>query len=127
MGNVTVHQPNSRIEHGRRLYAEHAEDIVFQDGVWLVPSQNTHTSRYEVVIGYRGEWCECSDWTYRSPEGGCLHIVAATLARAKTFRCEGCGDRFPNREMFQIMEPDHLSFFEGDPLCESCAGNHGVL
>jgi hypothetical protein len=38
----------------------------------------------------------------------------------------GCGDRFPNRERVHVGD-GNLTFFEGDSLCEECAGNHGVL
>jgi hypothetical protein len=129
MANVTVHQPNSRIERGRKLFAEHADAIRFDpvEKVWLVPSHNDATSLYEVTLSRRREYCECADFKHCSPEGGCKHIVAATLKRAKTFRCQGCGERFPNRELFEVLDPAHLSFFEGDALCEECAYNHGVL
>jgi hypothetical protein len=121
-------ESTTRIERGRKLYAEHGDEIRFNpvEKVWLVPSQNDATSLYEVTLGRRGEYCECADFQYRSPTGGCVHIICATLAKAKTFRCEGCGDRFPNREMFEVEE-DHLTFFEGDALCRDCALNHGVL
>ncbi len=91
----------------------------------MVPSENDWTSVYEVRLG-REELCECQDFSIRHPEGGCKHIVCATLAKAKTFRCEGCGDRFPNRELFEAPA-DHLALFEGDALCRDCALNHGVL
>jgi hypothetical protein len=122
-------ESTSRIERGRLLYEEHGDQIWFEpvEKVWLVPSQNDGTSFYEVALGRRGEFCECKDFEYRSPEGGCVHIIAATLRKAKTFCCAGCGDRFPNREMFEVMDPDHLAFFEGDALCEPCAHQHGVL
>ena len=121
-------EPQTRIERGRKLFEEHADSIWFDRRLrcWIVPSQHDSTSVYEVRLG-REEECECKDFEYRSPAGGCVHIIAATLKRAKTFRCEGCGERFPNREMFEIMEPDHLTFFEGDPICEQCGLDHGVL
>jgi hypothetical protein len=122
-------ESTSRIERGRALYAEHADQIWFDRRLrcWIVPSENDGTSVYEVTLSPRGEFCECKDWEYRSPTGGCVHIIAATLRKAKTFRCEGCGARFPNRELFQVMEPDHLTFFEGDLLCGQCGLDHGVL
>jgi hypothetical protein len=121
-------EPQTRIERGRKLYAEHGDQIWFSARVqaWIVPSENDFTSVYEVRLG-REEECECRDFEIRHPEGGCKHIVAATLARAKTFRCEGCGDRFPNRERVEVMDGDHLIWFEGDPLCQDCAHLHGVL
>jgi hypothetical protein len=51
MANVTVHQPTTRIEGGRRHYAEHGEEIRFDpvEKVWLVPSEHDVTSVYEVT------------------------------------------------------------------------------
>jgi hypothetical protein len=117
-----------RVERGRKLYAEHADEIRFDpvEKVWLVPSQHDATSLYEVTLSQRREYCECKDFEYRSPEGGCVHIIAATLRKAKTFRCEGCGDRFPNRDLVEVEE-DHLTWFPGDPLCQECGRDHGVL
>jgi hypothetical protein len=106
-------ESTTRIERGRKLYAEHGDEIVETDGVWLVPSQNNHTSRYEVVIGHRGEWCECKDWKYRSPEGGCFHIVAATPI------CPTCieylGRRNPAR-FLTIEEYDELKQRYPEPI-----------
>jgi hypothetical protein len=131
MANTSVptfpREATTRIERGRRLYAEHADQIWFDRRLrcWIVPSQHDGTSVYEVHLAAE-EVCECKDFEYRSPEGGCVHIIAATLCKAKTFACCGCGDRFPNRELYEV--PDgHLTFFEGDALCEECAGWHGVL
>jgi hypothetical protein len=120
-------ESTTRIERGRKLFEEHGDQIWFDRRLrcWTVPSQHDGTSVYEVRLG-REEVCECSDWMHRSPEGGCKHTVAATLCKAKTFACCGCGDRFPNRELFEVPE-GHLTFFEGDALCEECAGWHGVL
>jgi hypothetical protein len=120
-------EPQTRIDRGRKLYAEHAEQIWFDRRLrcWIVPSQHDGTSVYEVRLG-REEECECKDFEYRSPASGCIHIIAATLCKAKTFACCGCGDRFPNRELVEVGG-DNLTFFEGDPLCEQCGFDHGVL
>jgi hypothetical protein len=122
-------ESTSRIDRGRNLYAEHGGQIWFDpvEKVWLVPSQNDATSLYEVTLGALGEYCECVDFEIRHPQGGCKHIVAATLRKAKTFACCGCGDRFPNRELVEVTDPDHLTFFEGDALCKECAHAHGVI
>jgi SWIM zinc finger len=116
----------TREERGLALYREHAAAIRF-DAVerdWLVPSQHDSTSVYEVSIGRRGESCECRDHDIRGAT--CKHIVAATIAWAKTGRCGGCGGRFPRRDLFEVEE-GHLTFFEGDELCRPCARCHGVL
>jgi hypothetical protein len=118
----------TRIDRGRRLYAEHADEICFDPvgKVWLVPSQRDLTGVYEVTLRRRGEFCECRDFEIRHPEGGCKHVIAATLCKAKTFACCGCGDRFLNGGLYEAPE-DHLTWFPGDALCQECAGNHGVL
>jgi hypothetical protein len=124
---ASTKEATTRIERGRNLYAEHADQIWFDRRLrcWIVPSQHDATSVYEVRLG-REEECECKDYEYRSPVGGCVHIIAATLCKAKTFRCEGCGDRFPNRDLVEVGG-DNLTFFKGDPLCEQCGLDHGVL
>jgi hypothetical protein len=121
-------EATTRIERGRKLYDEHGDQIWFDQRLrcWIVPSENDGTSVYEVKLG-REEECECRDFEIRHPEGGCKHIVAATLRKAKTFACCGCGDRFPNRELYEVTDPGHLTFFEGAALCGDCALHHGVL
>jgi hypothetical protein len=116
----------TREQRGLELYREHADAIRFDaaERVWLVPSQHDSTSVYEVTLGRRGESCECRDHGRRGAT--CKHIVAATIARAKTGRCDGCGERFPRRDMYEVGD-DHLTFFEGDELCRPCALRHGVL
>jgi hypothetical protein len=50
----------------------------------------------------------------------------------KLYACSGCGRRFPRRELCEVG-PEEASWSltvrkgEGDPLCEECAANHGVL
>jgi hypothetical protein len=119
--------PSTRESRGLQLFRDHAEEIVFEDGVWLVPSQHDATSVYEVTIGRRGESCECADFEFRG--GPCVHIHAATIARAKTASCAGCGGRFRHRELVEVTEDhENLTFFPGDKLCRrECAGSHGVL
>lgn len=98
-----VLEPNTRELRGIALFEERGHEIRFEDGVWLVPSESSGTSVYEVVIGRRGDVCECRDFT--EPRRGrqmgdpCKHIIAATIARAKTATCSGCGSRFPHREL----------------------------
>src|SRR4051812_26710993 len=119
-------EPQTRIDKGRKLYAEHTVEITFEQGVWYVPSQHDSTSIYEVRLGRNGEDCECADFEHRHQS--CKHIVCATIARAKTRQCAGCGQRFPHREIVEVHEDrESLTFFEGDPVCASCAFAHGIL
>ena len=105
--------PSTRELRGIALYEEHAEEIRFEQGVWLVPSQNDATSVYEVVIGRRGESCECVGFEHRGES--CKHIHAAAIARAKTTPCSCCGERVPWR-FVTTVEEDHdlLTWFPGD-------------
>ncbi len=62
---------------------------------------------------------------------GDLEHVGDVTARAllpvtKLRTCADCGGRFSGRELFEVAD-DHLTFFEGDELCRSCARDHGVL
>ncbi len=116
----------TREQRGLALWREHADAIRYDaaERVWLVPSTSGGTSVYEVSIGRKGESCECRDFEFRG--SGCKHIVAATVARAKTGRCDGCGGRFPLREIAEATEDD-LGVFEGERFCPSCAHRCGVL
>ena len=116
----------ARVLRGQDLYREHAADIRFEDGTWLVPSQHDATSVYEVTLGRRGEFCECRDFERRG--SACKHVHAAQIARAKTARCAGCGARFPRREIVEVHEDhENLTWFVGDELCRSCGIAHGIL
>ncbi len=68
--------------------------------------------------------CSCED---RTPAGETdKHVVAAKYKKAKTGPCSGCGDRFRHCGLYPVSD-DHLTFFEGDELCEAYALDHGVL
>ena len=132
MTTTRIAQPaptNTREQRGLDLYREHAEEIIFSDGVWLVPSQHDSTSVYEVTVGRRGESCECRDFEFRGPSSACKHIAAATVARAKTAACSGCGERFPRRETVEVG-PEMAEMgaaLEGERFCRPCARRCGVL
>ena len=95
-------------------------------GVWLVPSTSEGgTSVFEVTLSL--ESYECRDHEHRGP--GCKHVVAATIARAKSARCSGCGERFPRRRLVEVG-PEEASWgytLEGEMYCEACARRAGVL
>ncbi len=119
--------PTTREQRGLALWREHADAIRFDadERVWLVPSASDGgTSVYEVTIGRRGESCECRDFEFHGT--GCKHIICATIARAKTAACSGCGGRFPHRDLLEAMEDD-LGVFEGERYCRPCARRCGVL
>ncbi|MDP9439048.1 MAG: hypothetical protein M3P49_09915 [Actinomycetota bacterium] len=108
--------PSTREARGLALYRDHGDEIRFERGVWLVPSLSEATTVYEVRLGTRGASCECRDHGFRHVD--CLHIHAATVARAKTRECAGCSGRFRSRDLVEVQES--LTYFEGDLLCRSC-------
>jgi len=111
---------------GLKLFEEHGGLIerVAPD-FYLVPSQDG-TRFYHV--DYRDETCDCPDHEHRGVT--CVHVYAVGVKlakrRAKASRCDGCGGRFPRRDLFEVGD-DHLTFFEGDELCGACALGAGVL
>ncbi len=74
-----------------------------------------------LVYVERTGWVEC---------GACLgtgRAVVFVYPKARRLReCASCGGRFSGRDLFAIGE-DHMTFFEGDELCRSCAYRHDVL
>ncbi len=116
--------PTTRISRGIALYRDHKDEIRFERGVWIVPSLSEETTVYEVRLGTKGSSCECADHSHRGVD--CLHIHAATVAKAKTRECAGCSGRFRGRDLVEVGN-DSLSFFERDELCRPCARAHGEL
>ena len=126
--SAIAHSSIGYVERGRNLYLEHADHILksYREGTWLIPSGSTEGKVYEVRLG-RHEFCECSGYGYH---GHCSHVVAATVAKAKSFSCDACGERVSHREMVEVSE-EHLgwtlAFFLGEMVCLECAGDHGLL
>ena len=118
---------DTRELRGLRLYREHADAIRFdaKARVWIVPSQSEGTSAYEVRLG-REESCECADYANRG--GRCKHLYAATIARAKSARCSGCGEVRRRRELVEVGEEEASwgEAREGERLCRPCAKRAGV-
>jgi hypothetical protein len=57
-------------------------------------------------------------------------VYAAAIAKAKTIRCSGCGERFPTRETFEVG-PEHVvhghELQEGEWFCSPCEHRRGIL
>jgi hypothetical protein len=116
--------PSTREQRGLALYRERGAQIKHVRGsVWAVPSC-TRSGVY--LVDLAGGVCTCGD---RPPAGQvCKHTTAATIARAKSGVCAGCGLRFRRRELVECVEGNHdnLTYFDGDLLCPTCADNAGV-
>jgi SWIM zinc finger len=116
---------DTREARGLRLAQERFEEIALshRGGRYTVPSLHGEHA-YGVTYSAREESCSCPDWEFGHT---CYHVLAAAVVRAKTSICAGCGHRFRHRELVEVLEEDHLTFYEGDAVCETCARNHGVL
>jgi hypothetical protein len=117
--------PNTRELRALELAEERFEEIALshRGGRYTVPSLHGEHA-YGVTYSAREESCSCRDWEFGHT---CYHVLAAAVVRAKTGVCAGCGLRFRRRELVEVLEEDHLTFYEGDAVCETCARNHGVL
>lgn len=115
-------ESTSRLHRGLALYERygHLIEEVAPD-FYLVPSQD---GEHFYHVDYREETCDCPNHYYR--EATCLHIYAVgiSLAKRRSFSCDGCGRRYPNTERVEVGE-DSLTFFDGDELCLGCALGHG--
>ena len=112
----------TREERGITLFGERGDEIEHvREWTWLVPSCSG-----DVLYGVdlKSESCECPAFERRGLP--CEHIYAARIARAKSGECAGCGRKARYWDLHEVGD-DHLTFFEGDQLCEQCAMNHGVL
>ncbi len=107
----------SRIERGLRLFEERSEEIryVTPAGLWCVPSASS--GFYGVSLN--PERCECANYEHRGRP--CEHIVAASIAKAKSRTCSCCGQRVLGRFTTEATEDDRLlSWYPGDVLCGDC-------
>lgn len=119
----------TRTERGRQLYAEHADEIRFEGGVWLVPSCSDLTSLYEVTLGLRPS-CECMDFDYNGHREPCKHILACQLAEADRIHADLRID-FPVEEELLAACEYALAWFEDWSEHSShendFGGEHGVM
>lgn len=126
---------DSRVTRGIALAEERFDEIVrIKPWTWIVPSAEAPSIEDGAyIVNLKHGICSCPDYRERIARGyvapdvtDCKHIVAATYVQARTAQCAGCRGRFRARDLYEVGD-DHLTFFEGDELCESCAMNHGVL
>ncbi len=115
---ASAKEATTRVQRGRDLYAEHADEIRFEHGSWYVPSGSVEGRFYAVRLG-PVERCECPDHEHRGAK--CQHVTAAVIAKAKSTTCSCCGQRVPWRFVSEVREEDELlSWFAGDRLCADC-------
>lgn len=61
----------------------------------------------------------------------CKHVIGCYILErvlfAKTAPCSGCNERHPVREMVEITDDEHLSWFAGENICQGCADKTGVV
>jgi len=121
-----VPQPNTREMRALALAVWCFEEIArsHRGGTYTVPSSRGEHA-YSVTYTAREESCSCRDWEFGHT---CYHVMAATVVRAKTGVCSGCGRRFRHRELVECVEGNHdnLTYFHGDQLCPACTDNAGV-
>jgi len=129
MANTSVAQPTTpkttREQRGLQLWRERGDEVKHVRGsVWAVPScsgEGVYLSDVDAEV------CTCPD---TPPEDEvCKHVAAATIARAKTGACVGCGGWFDHRTLIELNEDNHdnLTYFHGDQLCQECAIGHGII
>ena len=111
---------------GLGLFELHAGEILHSyrgAGRFVVPSGSAANGLYEVRVGTRPERnkCECRGFASHKH---CSHVVAAGRVAKRSGVCDGCGERFWSRDLFEVGA-ESLSFFEGDVLCRGCARDHG--
>jgi hypothetical protein len=116
--------PSTMEQRGLELYRERGDEIKHVRGsIWSVPSC-TRAGVY--LVDLADGICTCPDM----PPAGevCKHTTAATIARAKSGVCSGCGLRIRRRELVECVEGSHdgLTYFDGDLLCPACADAAGV-
>ncbi len=110
---------SSREERGRQIFEERYNEITHVAGdEWYVPASALLDGRYVVRLGDNPS-CECPDHEYRGAT--CKHIIAATIANAKSRTCSCCSRRVLGRFTEEVTEDDELlSWFPGDELCVEC-------
>jgi hypothetical protein len=111
-------EATTRVQRGRDLYASRWTEFRFEHGSWLVLSATVEGRFYAVRLG-PVERCECPDYEHRGVK--CMHVTAATIARAKSTTCSCCGNRVPWRFVTEVQEEHELlAWFVGDRLCADC-------
>lgn len=115
--------PTTREARGIALFREQGDEIQHVSGWrWRVPSCSGDA---QYIVDLRAQSCQCPD--YRRHGVACKHITAATIARAKSGECGGCGQRVRRRALYDVPE-DHPTLGRLiDELCLDCGRNQGII
>ena len=125
MSKITVHPKRStRQQRGITLFREHGEQIEHVEGWrWRVPSCSGSGA---YLVDLRAESCECPDRPPSEAGEVCKHVVAATIARAKSEECGGCRKKVRRRHLRTVPEDHPTLGGLVDELCKPCAVSQGV-
>ncbi len=117
--------PTTREARGLRLAEDRFAEIrSVNPDVWSVQSC---TGENVYLVRLRHESCNCPD--FKRHHRPCKHVYAARVVKAKTATCDGCGQRFPHRQLVEVLEGHHdnLRYFDGEMVCRPCADRDGVI
>lgn len=125
MTETSVPRPlDTREQRGVQLFRDRGDEIEHLHGQrWCVPSCS---GEHRYIADLRHQTCSCEDAIWQ--DGGCKHIVAATIKRSKTATCSGCDAPRLRRELVEVGDNNHdgMMWFPGDRLCVPCATATGV-
>lgn len=117
-----------REQRGLDLFGEERENI-WHCGphTYRVPSASSKETVYIVYARPGQELCPCPDFLKRCQDQGilCKHLHAAKTWTKRSGECADCKVRLLHRDLYEVGD-DHLTWFEGDELCEPCAGSAGI-
>lgn len=119
-----------RVLRGMALWASELGDEIrpLGGGQYSVPSSSGEAAYTVALAG--DESCDCPDRVRP-----CKHLIAATIHRARRRAnmrraqgaCEGCGERYPTRELVEVGEDGQDGMHPpGTLLCAPCADRMGV-
>lgn len=113
----------TRESRGIRLFEQRGDDIQHLDGWrWRVPSCSGEAV---YVVDLRAQSCQCPD--YQRRELPCKHVYAASIARAKSADCGGCGRRVRRRNLHAVPEDHPTLGCLVEELCGDCGRDQGIL
>ena len=105
----SAQEPQSRIERGRRLYAVHTDEIVFEDGVWYVPRPRTSTRRAMRSVSAVSRCAHVPTWN--TPDSASVSTSLLLLyGRAKPSFAAGVGIGSPTANFTRLLRTTSRGF-----------------